>query len=151
MASEHTYRFDTTDGDNMLTTSTTQCAVHTCGICTDYGVQWAALREAAEGVHGGLMAKAAEQRAELLRLRAQFPPMTNTRIEATVAAFTEDGGGKNKADFLHSPHGEAKYGPVWSWDVLVAVTNTCASASGTVRTLTSTSRPGTSGASTTWA
>ena len=122
MTSEHTYRFDAIDGDNMLTTDTTQCVVYACGICADRDAWIAALREAAEGVRGERMAKAAEQRAEPLRLRARLPPMTDARMGAAVVAFAEEGGGKGKTDFLHSPRAEAEYGPVWAWDVL-AVTD----------------------------
>jgi hypothetical protein len=47
----------------------------------------------------------------------QFPKMTNERIRQAVAAFAEEGGGKGRADFLHSPNAEAEYGPVAGWDV----------------------------------
>ena len=46
-----------------------------------------------------------------------FPKMTNERIRQAVAAFAEEGGGKGRADFLHSPNAEAEYGPVAGWDV----------------------------------
>ena len=39
-----------------------------------------------------------------------------------MEAFCEEGGGRETADFLHSPQAEAKYGPVSAWDVS-AVTN----------------------------
>ena len=39
-----------------------------------------------------------------------------------MKAFCEEGGGRETADFLHSPQAEAKYGPVSAWDVS-AVTN----------------------------
>ena len=45
------------------------------------------------------------------------PKMTNERIRQAVAAFAEEGGGKGRADFLHSPNAEAEYGPVAGWDV----------------------------------
>ena len=50
------------------------------------------------------------------------PPLTNETIKEAVQAFCEEGGGKETADFLHSPQAEAKYGPVSAWDVS-AVTN----------------------------
>jgi surface protein len=62
-------------------------------------------------------AEAEAQRAELLRLRAQFPPMTDATIREAVKAFWVEGGGQAKADFLHSPNAEARYGPVSAWDV----------------------------------
>ena len=34
-----------------------------------------------------------------------------------MKAFCEEGGGRETADFLHSPQAEAKYGPVSAWDV----------------------------------
>ena len=43
--------------------------------------------------------------------------MTNERIREAVAAFAEEGGGKGRADFLHSPNAEAEYGPVAGWAV----------------------------------
>ena len=46
-----------------------------------------------------------------------FPPLTNVTIREAVEAFCEEGGGKRKADFLHSPQAEAKYGPVVAWNV----------------------------------
>ena len=45
------------------------------------------------------------------------PKMTNERIQQAVAAFAEEGGGKDRADFLHSPNAEAEYGPVAGWHV----------------------------------
>ena len=48
--------------------------------------------------------------------------MTDATIREAVKAFYEEGGGKDKADFLHSPNAEARYGPVAAWDVS-AVTN----------------------------
>ena len=34
-----------------------------------------------------------------------------------MKAFCEEGCGYETADFLHSPHAEAKYGPVSAWEV----------------------------------
>ena len=50
------------------------------------------------------------------------PKLTNESIREAVQAFCEEGGGKGRADFLHSPKAAAKYGPVQHWDVS-AVTN----------------------------
>jgi hypothetical protein len=44
-------------------------------------------------------------------------PLTNVTIREAVKAFCDEGGGRDKADFLHSPQAEAVYGAVGSWDV----------------------------------
>ena len=46
-----------------------------------------------------------------------FPPLTNRTIREAVQAFCDEGGGRQRADFLHSPQAQAKYGPVSAWDV----------------------------------
>jgi surface protein len=46
-----------------------------------------------------------------------FPKLTNQTIREAVAAFCDEGGGRRRADFLHSPAATAKYGPITSWDV----------------------------------
>eukprot|EP01043_Picozoa_sp_COSAG02_P027128 COSAG02_NODE_1585_length_11820_cov_3.247078_4_plen_963_part_00 len=45
------------------------------------------------------------------------PKLTDETIREAVQAFCAEGGGKARADFLHSPEATAKYGPVPSWDV----------------------------------
>ena len=73
-----------------------------------------------------LEAEPATEAAELARqvgvCEQGGPRLTNETIREAVKAFCEEGGGKEKADFLHSPQAEAKYGPVSAWDVS-AVTN----------------------------
>ena len=48
---------------------------------------------------------------------ATVPKLTNETIREAVRAFCDEGGGKKRADFLHSPNAAAKYGPVSAWDV----------------------------------
>ena len=55
--------------------------------------------------------------AELRRRYPQLAPMTDATIQEAVLAFCEEGGGREKATFLHSPNAEARYGPVAAWDV----------------------------------
>ena len=59
---------------------------------------------------------AAEFSASIGR-QPQRPKLTNKTIREAVQAFCDEGGGKERADFLHSPNAAAKYGPVSSWDV----------------------------------
>ena len=67
------------------------------------------------GAQFGVPALDATVKALLRRRYPHLKPMTDATIREAVKAFYEEGGGK--ADFLHSPNAEARYGPVAAWDV----------------------------------